>query len=131
MKQLISFARGLLDNIGVKLIAVVVAMIIWFNASGQQEVKRNYIASLNYVNIPDSLTIVGRFPTEVDLSITGTRRELLFLSFRKINMVVNLARAERGRFNQRLAVSDLILPAGIALLALSLKLVEFHRPPPD
>lgn len=115
MKQLISFARRLLDNIGVKLVAVVVAMIIWFTASGQQNVKRNYVATLTYVNIADSLTIMGRYPTEVDLSIAGTRRELLFLSFRKISMMVNLARAEPGRYNQRLAVSDVILPAGIEL----------------
>lgn len=109
----ISFARGLLDNIGVKLIALVVAMVIWFNASGQQTDKRDYTAELSFVNLPDSVTITGRIPTQVRLNVTGTRRELLFLGFRKINMLVNMARANPGRFTQRLSVSDLILPPGI------------------
>lgn len=111
--ELISFTRGLINNIGVKLIAVVVAMMIWFNASGQQDVKRNYIATLRFVNLPDSLTITGRIPDHAELSVTGTRRELLFLGFRKMNVMVNMARATPGRFSQRLSVSDIPLPPGV------------------
>jgi YbbR domain-containing protein len=111
--KLISFTRGLLDNIGVKLIALVVAMVIWFNASGQQEIKRDYQAALKFVNVPDTLMVTGRVPTDVELSVSGTRRQLLFLGFRKMSVRVNLARATPGRFSQRLAVSDVELPAGI------------------
>jgi YbbR domain-containing protein len=102
-----------MDNIGVKLIALVVALMVWFNASSQQTDKRDFLASLKFVNVPDSLVIVGPIPTEVEISISGTRRELLFTSFRKITMMVNMARATSGRFTQRLAVSDILLPPGI------------------
>ena len=81
-----SFTRGLVDSIGVKLVALVVALMIWFNASGQQEVKRNYVANLRFVNLPDSLTLAGRIPPEAELSVTGTRRELLFMGFRKLDV---------------------------------------------
>jgi YbbR domain-containing protein len=111
--ELISFTRGLVDNIGVKLIALIVAMMIWFNASGQQELKRDYIANLRFVNLPDSLTLTGDIPDEVELSVSGTRRELLFMGFRKINVMVNMARAEPGRFAHRLSVSDIILPPNV------------------
>jgi YbbR domain-containing protein len=111
--KLISSTRGLFDNIGVKLIALVVAMVVWFNASGQQSDKRDYIADLSFVNLPDSVTLTGLVPDEVRLSVSGTRRELLFLRFRRINMLVNMARANPGRFTQRLSVSDLMLPPGI------------------
>jgi len=103
----------MIDNIGVKLIALIVALVIWFNASGQQEVKRNYLANLSFVNIADSLTLTGRIPQEAELSITGTRRELLFMGFRNLNVMVNMARATPGRFSQRLSVSDVILPRGV------------------
>jgi YbbR domain-containing protein len=109
----ISSTRGLLDNLGVKLIAVVVALVIWFNASGQQSDKREFVASLGFVNLADSLTLTGRPPSQVRLAVTGTRRELLFLRFRKLNMFVNMTRATPGRFTQRLSVSDLVLPPGI------------------
>ena len=110
---LISFTRGLINNVGVKLIALVVALMIWFNASGQQEVKRNYIATLRFVNLPDTLTLVGRVPLEAELSVSGTRRDLLFMGFRKLNVMVNMARAHAGRFSQRLSVADVILPPNV------------------
>jgi YbbR domain-containing protein len=111
--QLISVTRGLLDNLGVKLIALVVALVIWFNASGQQQVNRHHIASLSFANVPDSLTLVGSVPSEVELSISGTRRELLFIRFRKIAIIVNMVRATEGRFTYQLSVSDILLPPGI------------------
>jgi YbbR domain-containing protein len=109
----ISFARGLVENFGVKLVALIVALMIWFNASGQQEVKRNYVATLRYVNLPDSLTLTGDIPQTAEISVSGSRRELLLMGFRKINVVVNLARAARGRFVQRLAPSDVMIPRNI------------------
>ncbi|MFQ5512676.1 MAG: YbbR-like domain-containing protein [Candidatus Krumholzibacteriia bacterium] len=111
--QLISGTRGLLDNLGVKLIALMVALVIWFNASGQQQVNKHYVASLSFANVPDSLTLVGDVPDQVELSISGTRRELLLIGFRKIAMVVNMARAAEGRFTHHLSVSDILLPPGI------------------
>jgi YbbR domain-containing protein len=111
--RLTSFTRGLIDGIGVKLVALIVALMIWFNASGQQEVKRNYEATLRFVNLPDSLTLTGRVPSEAELSVTGTRRDLLFMGFRKLSVMVNMARARPGRFSQRLSVSDVILPPNV------------------
>ncbi len=108
--KLFSFARGLVENLGVKLVALVVAMMIWFNASGQQEVKRDYVATLRFVNLPDSLTLTGDVPQEAELSVSGSRRELLLMGFRRIHLLVNMARATPGRFSQRLSPSDVVLP---------------------
>ncbi len=107
------FARGITSNIGVKLIALVVAMVIWFNAIGQREIDRTYVASLEFVNVPDTLTVTGRIPSQVELSITGTRRDLLLMGFKRIGVQVNMNRAAPGRFSQRLSVSDVLLPPGI------------------
>jgi YbbR domain-containing protein len=97
----------------VKLIALAVALVVWFNASSQQEGKRIYAAPIGFANLPDTLTITGNVPTEVQLSITGTKRELLFLGFKRVQVLVNLARVSRGRFTQRLSTSDILLPAGL------------------
>lgn len=108
--RLISFTHGIVNNLGVKLVALIVAVMVWFNVSGQQEGKKNFVASLRFVNLPDTLTLVGRVPDEAELNITATERELLFIGVRKINVMVNMARATPGKFSQRLSVSDVILP---------------------
>jgi YbbR domain-containing protein len=111
--RLTSFARGLVENFGVKLVALIVALMIWFNASGQQEVKRNYVASLRFVNLPDSLTLTGDIPQTAEISVSASRRELLPVGFRKIGVMVNMARATPGRFSQRLSPSDVVMPRNI------------------
>jgi len=38
--------------------------------------------------------------------VTGTRRDLLLLEFKKLVVSLNMSRAEPGRYTQRLSVSD-------------------------
>lgn len=106
-------ARRIFSNVGVKLLALFVALAIWFNAIGQREVERNFIVPLEFVNVPDTLTVTGRIPTEVQLVVTGMRRDLLWMEFKRIGVSINMHRAPPGRFSQRLSVSDVLLPSGI------------------
>jgi YbbR domain-containing protein len=108
-----SVARGIFANVGVKLLALVVAVVIWFNAIGQREEDRMFVVPLQLSNMSDTLTVTGRVPSEVQIAVTGTRRDLLLMKFKKVAVSLNMSRAEPGRFTQRLSVSDVVLPPGI------------------
>jgi len=101
------------ENIGAKLFALLVALFIWFSASGQQSATRFYVVPLKLANMPDTLAVVGPYPTEAEVTVTGTKRELLYLSFRRVEVVVNLAAAAPGRFRQRLSSSNVVMPGGL------------------
>ncbi|UCH82773.1 MAG: hypothetical protein JSW50_09860 [Candidatus Latescibacterota bacterium] len=97
-----------------KLIAVVVAMMIWFNAIGQIVTDKTFHAPLEFINVQDSLTITGRVPDKVQVNITDTRLSLFFSwvpwsRFKDIRVQVNMSRAVPGRFTERLTVSDIVL----------------------
>jgi YbbR domain-containing protein len=109
----VSLARGIFSNIGVKLLALLVAVVIWFNAIGQQEDERLFVVPLQFASLADTLTVTGRVPHEVQIAVTGTRRDLLLIEFKKISVSLNMMRSEPGRFTQRLSVSDVILPPGV------------------
>jgi YbbR domain-containing protein len=108
-----SVARGIFANIGVKLLALVVAVVIWFNAIGQHEEERVFVVPLQLANVADTLTVTGRIPVEAQIAVTGTRRDLLLMEFKKVSVSLNMSRAEPGRFSQRLSMSDVVLPPGI------------------
>ena len=103
-------ARAIVANAGVKLLALLVAVVIWFNAIGQQEGERTFVVPLQFVGLADTLTITGRVPAEVQIAVTGTRRDLLLIELKKINVSLTMNRAEPGRYTQRLSVSDVVLP---------------------
>jgi YbbR domain-containing protein len=108
-----SVGRGIFANMGVKLFALVVAVVIWFSAISEQEDERNFIVPLEMANLADTLTVTGRVPDNVEISVRASRRDLLLMEFRKVAVSLNMHRAEPGRFTQRLSVSDVVFPTGI------------------
>jgi YbbR domain-containing protein len=101
------------ENLGVKLIAVVVAVFIWFNASGQQEVARVRTIPLVVENLSDSLTITGPVPSQVEISVRGTKRALLTMGFKRVQMTLDLTGALPGRQRITLTSNHIRLPGGI------------------
>ena len=87
----------LTENLGVKLIALVVALFIWFNASGQKQVVWLKMIPISLVNLPDSLVVTGNVPEEVEVSITGTKRQLMMMGLKRMDLSVDLAEAVPGR----------------------------------
>ncbi len=79
-----SLARAIVANAGVKLLALLVAVVIWFNAIGQQEDEQTFVVPLQFVGLADTLTVTGRVPADVQIAVTGTRRDLLLLEFKKL-----------------------------------------------
>ena len=91
------FKLKLTENLGVKLIAVVVAIFIWFNASGQQEVTRIRNIPAVVAGLADSLTLTSPVPAQVEISVRGTKRQLLTMGVKRVQLVINLSGAQPGR----------------------------------
>ncbi len=104
---------ALVENAGIKIIAIVVALFIWFNVSSQEEMTRSFVLPVQLVNLSDSLTIVGRIPESAETRITATKRQLLYMGFKKGFVLMSLASATPGRFRQTLSATNVILPLGI------------------
>lgn len=106
-------ARGIFSNIGVKLFALVVAVVIWFNAINEQEGEQVVVVPLELPNLADTLTVTGRVPENVEIEVRASRRDLLLMEFRKVAVSLNMNRVGPGRFTQRLSVSDVVFPPGV------------------
>ena len=108
-----SLKETLTENIGVKLIAFVVAVFIWFNASGQQEIDRLRAIPLVIENVSDSLTMTGIVPSQIEIRVTGTKRQLLMLGFKRVDSVIDMAGAGPGRQRISLSSANVRIPPGI------------------
>jgi YbbR domain-containing protein len=105
--------KSLTENIGVKLIALVVALFIWFNASGQKEAIWLRMIPVTLENIPDSLVVTGSVPQQVEISITGTKRQLMLMGFKRLELTLDLSEAVPGRQRVSLTPRQIQLPSGI------------------
>jgi YbbR domain-containing protein len=102
----------LTENLGVKLIALVVALFIWFNASGQKQVVWLKMIPVAVANLPESLVVTGNLPDEVEVSITGTKRQLMMMGLKRMELSVDLAGAVPGRQRVPLTPQQIQLPTG-------------------
>lgn len=105
--------KSLTENLGVKLIALVVSVFVWFYASGQKEVVWLKTIPIELRDVPDSLVVAGNVPSQGEISITGTKRQLILAGFKRMNIAVSLAGASPGRQRLTLSSKNVRLPGRI------------------
>jgi hypothetical protein len=90
-------ARAFTHNPGAKLLALVVAILVWFNASGQEQVVRTRTAPLVFEGLPDSLGIATPLPETAEVRVVASRRQLVRVGFRRVEVVTDVSGFGPGR----------------------------------
>jgi YbbR domain-containing protein len=100
-------------NLGLKLVAVVLATALWFTVAGEPQVERAIRVPLEFRNKPGHLEIVGDPPTTVDIRVVGSSAILSRLEPGELVAVLDLTGARPGSrlFNMRL--DSVRVPYGI------------------
>ncbi|MDH4036369.1 MAG: CdaR family protein [Candidatus Krumholzibacteria bacterium] len=99
-------ARIITHNLGAKVLALVVAILVWFNASGQEEVISVRSASLVVDGVSDSLALSSSVPASANVRISATRRQMVALGFQRLVVGVDLSGLGPGRQRVPLTGND-------------------------
>jgi YbbR domain-containing protein len=83
-------------NLGLKVLAVAIATVLWLTVAGEHVVERSVRVPLEFRNVPESLEIVGAAPQNVDVQLRGSSAVLSRLQSGDIVAVIDLARARPG-----------------------------------
>ena len=59
------------QNVGLYLVCLVVAFLVWVMMSLDETTERDYNISVQLTNVPDSVVIVGNMPTELSVVVKG------------------------------------------------------------
>ena len=68
-----TLARILFNNLGYKLLAVMVAFVLWAAVQGTESVKRSLDLPVAFVDVPKSFVVVEQSASKVNLQISGSR----------------------------------------------------------
>lgn len=102
-----------LRHLGLKLMAVALAMLLWLIVAGDHLVERSLRVPLEFRNIPPELELVGDPPTEVDVRLRGSSALLGRLEPRDIVAVLDLASARPGSRMFHLRSDEVRAPYGV------------------
>lgn len=69
----------LVENLGFKIVALAVALVVWFGVKTDRQTEVTWPVELEVVTRSDDETILTRLPESVEVTFAGTGKELLLL----------------------------------------------------
>ena len=98
---------------GLKLLAVLLALLLWLTVAGEHVVERTLRVPLELRNVPDSLEIVGDPPMTVDVRLRGSSALLGRMDPGDVIAIVDLATARPGSRLFHLRTDEVRRPYGV------------------
>jgi YbbR domain-containing protein len=100
-------------NFGLKLLAVLIALVLWITVAGEHVVERTLRVPLELRNVPDQLEIVGDPPMTVDVRLRGSSALLGRMEPGEVIAIVDLAAARPGSRLFHLRTDEVRRPYGV------------------
>jgi YbbR domain-containing protein len=105
--------------IGLKIISIVLAALLWLLVSGEQTVERALRIPLELENLPEQLEVVGEALGAVDVRVRGSSGALARVAPGDLVAVVDVGSARPGQRLFHLVGSDVRSPFGIDVVQVS------------
>jgi len=106
--------KSLTRNLGAKIVSLVFAFFLWLHVTAQQGENQSFRVPLALSGIADSLTITHDVPGSVEVTIRGSRSNLMKLRlFGRLQATVDLSKAVKGRNTVSLSAAMINLPEQI------------------
>ncbi len=105
--------KGFRHHLGLKLISIALAALLWLLVSGEQIVERALRIPLEFTNLPSQLELVGDAPNVVDVRVRGSSGALSRIAAGELVAVIDLRTARAGRRLFHLTGEDVRTPFGI------------------
>jgi YbbR domain-containing protein len=84
-------------HLGLKIVSIGLAALLWALVSGEQVVERALRVPLEFTNVPGNLELVGDAPTAVDVRVRGSSGAIGRIAAGELVAVLDLRRATNGR----------------------------------
>lgn len=117
------FRTGIFENLGLKLLSVALASIVFAHVVTEKEREVDLVVPLRLANVPAGMTYLGEPPRELQIRARGTGKQLLWLRLFKVEARVNASDAIVGRYQRAFSPADITLPP-----ASGVKVVEVLEP---
>jgi YbbR domain-containing protein len=109
-------ALAVFRHVGLKVVSIALAALLWLIVSGEQIVERALRIPLEFTNQPPQLEAIGDAPTVVDVRIRGSSGALARIAAGELVAVLDLRAARAGQRLFHLTNADVRAPFGIEVV---------------
>ena len=105
--------RIIRKNLGLKGLALGLAVILWWFVAGESNVHVGFAVPLEIRNIPSGMAITNKVDRQVDVRLAGPSTLINTLQLNEISAAVDLSVAKAGRETIPLSERSVKVPAGV------------------
>ena len=100
-------------HLGLKVLAITLATVLWFTVAGEHVVERSLRVPLAVRNLSTAIEIVGDLPDTVDVRVRGSAAQLSRLDPGEVVAMLDLTTARTGARLFHLRTDEVRVPYGI------------------
>jgi YbbR domain-containing protein len=102
-------------NLFFKILALVLAVILWFLVVGEERAEVGLTIPLELVNMPRDLIVVNNLPQGIDIRVNGPRSLIRSLTTRDLSKSLDLSNTRAGTVTYSISSEGIRLPRGVAV----------------
>ncbi len=114
----------LTTNLGYKILALVIAVLLWVIAQGSSSIERGFDIPVEFSGIPDGLVLTEDSADMINVRVLGSRAALRNLQPERMRYSVDVSESRPGVSEFEVDVSKLDLPRGARLVSRSPSRIE-------
>ena len=116
----------LLDNLGLKLVSLVLAFSLWYIVAGERGTEIVVSIPLEFRNLPEGLEVIEESANQVDVRLRGSSEFLRALSPQAIQAAMDLSDVSPGQNTVYLNASQVDTPYGARVMRVTPASVNLH-----
>jgi YbbR domain-containing protein len=120
---------GFRHHLGLKLVSIALAALMWIAVAGEQTVERSLRIPLEFTNLPSQLEVVGEAPAVVDVRVRGSSGALNRIAAGELVAVLDLRSARAGQRLFHLGGEDVRTPFGVDVVQVNPSTVSMNFEP--
>jgi YbbR domain-containing protein len=106
-------------HIGLKLLSIAIALMLWMAVSGEETVERGLRVALELQQLPPNLEVTGEVPTTIDVRVRGGSNTLSRVAAGDVIAVLDLRSARPGRRVFSLNQDQVRVPFGVDVVQIT------------
>lgn len=121
--------KWLFGNLGYKLLAAGVALLLWGVSHGTNPIERGFDVGLALQGVPENLVVTDQSADAVNIRVEGSRAALRSLSVADVEYVVDLSGARAGITRHEVDAESVERPRGAQIVSRSPASIDFTLEP--
>jgi YbbR domain-containing protein len=125
-----AFRKLLLDNWGIKLLSLGLALTLWFFVTSKGKTELTLAVPIELRNIPRGMAVVGDVAGSLEVRVQGQERVLRDITTgKKVVGVADLSMTSVGENTVRISPDDIKRPSGVSITYMSLSEMKVQLEP--